>query len=396
MNEVATSPAEAPTASTAEATPPDLGYHVQLDAFSGPMDLLLYLVRRTQVDIAHIPIALIADQFIATVRGWTEVDLDLAGDFLLMAATLLEIKSRMVAPPAEDASPEGDEDGDGELFDPRADLIRQLLAYRSFKDAVAVLTGLESERAQRCSRTLREAIPEDPDEIDGLSLDNADPYLLYAAWEVVAVRLAGMGPRTVVYDDVPMDARMAAVTSSLQATGHGRLSELLRAQPHPVQQAGVLIAVLECTRQRLLELTQHEQYGEVRLRFRDQAERERELAPPSEEPMPEGRRRRRRTPLVTWHASDAANVPADDAVDDGPGAEPEEVVESEEARFLREMNAACALEAVLARSVDLEAGFAAFLAKRSAATQESEGAASAGEEVDESEPACLLRSPPQV
>lgn len=377
-----------------EASAPELGYHVRLDAFSGPMDLLLYLVRRSQVDIADIPIALIADQFIATVAGWTSVDLDVAGDFVLMAATLLEIKSRMVAPPADAEEAEGDDDGEGDLFDPRADLIRQLLAYRSFKDAVTVLSGLETERAQRLSRTLRESIPEDPDEVDGLSLANADPYLLYAAWEVVAVRLAGMGPRTVVYDDIPMEERMSAVTTALQATGAGRLGDLLRAQPHPVQQAGVLIAVLECTRQRLLELTQHEQYGEVHLRFRDQAERARELVPPPEEPVAEGRRRRRRAPLVTWHAADAAAVPADESGDDTPAAEAEEVVESEEARFLREMNAACALEAVLARSVDLEAGFAAFLAERAAAA--AEPVASSPDLPGEPERASPLRSPAQV
>jgi len=270
MSEVAAEPAPV---TSAEATPPDLGYQVRLDAFSGPMDLLLYLVRRAQVDIADIPITLIADQFIATVRAWTEVDLDVAGDFVLMAATLLEIKSRMVAPPAEGTSAESDEDGDAELFDPRADLIRQLLAYRTFKEAVALLAALEDDHARSLPRGLREVIPEDPEEVDGLSLDNADPYLLFAAWDAVCVRLAGMGPRTVVYDDVPMEERMHAVTASLQATGSGRLSDLLRAQPHPVQQAGVLIAVLECTRQRLLEISQHEQYGEVWLRFRDDAER---------------------------------------------------------------------------------------------------------------------------
>jgi len=349
-----------------EAAPPDLGYHVRLDAFSGPMDLLLYLVRRSQVDIADIPIALIADQFIVTVRSWTEIDLDVAGDFLLMAATLLEIKSRLVAPPADEPA-EGDEDADSDRFDPRADLIRQLLAYRSFKDAAGVLADCEAERAQRPSRTLREAIPEDPDEVEGFSLDNADPYLLYAAWEIIAVRLAGMGPRTVVYDDVPMEARMAAVTASLHALGRGRLSDLLTPLPHAVQRVGVLVAVLECTRQRLIEITQHEQYGEVDLRFREPAERAAELTPPPEEPPPaDARRRRRRAPLVTWQAADPTPA-SDESGDDTPAAPPEEAVESDETRFLREMNAACALDAVLARSLDLEASFAAFQAERAAA-----------------------------
>jgi segregation and condensation protein A len=351
---------------TLDGAPPDLGYQVRLDAFSGPLDLLLYLVRRAQVDIADIPIALLADQFIATVRASTDVDLDVAGDFVLMAATLLEIKSRSIAPPgAEGDGTEADEDGEGERLDPRADLIRQLLAYRSFKDAVGLLAELELERSQRLPRSLREAIPDDPDDLEGLSLDNADPYLLFSAWEAVAERLAGMGPRTVVYDDVPMEARMSSLATTMQAAGRARLGDLLAAVLHRVQRAGVLIAVLECTRQRLLEITQHEQYGDVHLRYRPPEEREAELAPPPEEPA-EPRRRRRRAPLVTWHAPAAA--PTTDEQDDQAAEEPEEVVESEETRFLREMNEACALDAVLARSVDLEAGFTAFLAARADAS----------------------------
>jgi hypothetical protein len=76
----------------------DLGYQVQLDHFAGPLDLLLYLVRKTEVDIIDIPIAQITDEFLATLKAWEELDLEVAGDFILMAATLLEIKAKMVAP----------------------------------------------------------------------------------------------------------------------------------------------------------------------------------------------------------------------------------------------------------------------------------------------------------
>ena len=121
----------------------DLGYRVQLDAFSGPLDLLLYLVRRAEVDITEIPLVTIADQFLAAIGSWEAMDLDTAGDFILMASTLLEIKARLVMPPELLAEEEGEQD-DEDPIDPRADLIRQLLAYRRVKEAVRLLETAEA------------------------------------------------------------------------------------------------------------------------------------------------------------------------------------------------------------------------------------------------------------
>ena len=94
----------------------DLGYMVTVDSFSGPLDLLLYLVRRTELDILEVPLSLIIDQFVETIRGWQDADLDVAGDFILMAATLLELKARTIAPPLE--VDEGADDREP-VFDPR-------------------------------------------------------------------------------------------------------------------------------------------------------------------------------------------------------------------------------------------------------------------------------------
>ncbi len=116
---------------------------VQLDAFEGPLDLLLYLIRRDEVDVADIPIARLTEQYLATLTaaGLDRIDIDTAGEFLVMAATLMEIKSRMLMPAAP---PEG---GEGREWraprrstaaapeDPRADLVRQLLAYKKYRDA---------------------------------------------------------------------------------------------------------------------------------------------------------------------------------------------------------------------------------------------------------------------
>ncbi len=362
----------------------DLGYQVRIDAFSGPMDLLLYLVRRAQVDVADIPIAAIADQFVAAVTVWEDMDLDVAGDFVLMAATLLEIKSRLVSPPPEGETADGEDDADRDVFDPRADLIRQLLAYRRFKDASHLLDELEWAQTERGGRQLREAIPEDPGEVDGLSLENCDPYALFSEWEGILAKLHGLGPRTVVYDDVPMEHRMAALAATLQASGETCLSRLFQATPARVGRVGILVALLECVRQRIVEAVQHEQYGDVHLRFRDEAERARMLEPPTEAAQIE-QRRRRRMPLITWRppADVPAQVEPTDDADDEPAEEA--VVETDEQRFLRELDDSCDLETVLTRGADLEASFAAFVAAQREAAEKT-AADAAGAATDRAAP----------
>ena len=154
----------------------DLGYTVSVDAFSGPLDLLLFLVRKSELDIIDIPVATITDQFVALISLWQqqgELDLEVAGDFILMAATVLEIKARTIAPPPIDEGEQSPDDEDDAL-DPRADLIGKLLAYRRFKEAVGLLNHLEAGRAQRVLRQTREEIPEDPEEAAGIDLGELD------------------------------------------------------------------------------------------------------------------------------------------------------------------------------------------------------------------------------
>src|SRR4051794_5843950 len=107
-------------------------YTVALDAFHGPLDLLLYLVKRNEVDVLDIPIAVIVDQFHGYLRLMRELDVELAGEFGVMAAPLMEIKPRMLLPAGAEAAAD-------DQPAPRRELVRQLLEYRRFKDAAAAL-----------------------------------------------------------------------------------------------------------------------------------------------------------------------------------------------------------------------------------------------------------------
>ncbi len=121
-------------------------YQINLEDFEGPLDLLLFFIRRDELDIFDIPVARIADEYLEHVRLLEQIDLDSAGEFLYMAAILIGIKARMLLP-----GQEVDEDGDP--IDPRRELVERLLEYVRYKEASAHLVSLESERAERFTRS---------------------------------------------------------------------------------------------------------------------------------------------------------------------------------------------------------------------------------------------------
>jgi len=132
-------------------------YRVDLSIYNGPLDLLLHLIREHEMDIHDIPIADITQQFLAHLEVVKRIDIDRAGDFLLLAATLMLIKSRMLLPRAEEEDDLGDE------FDPRTDLVRQLLEYKEFRDLSGKLSESERERELRFDCALVAPEPDAPD-----------------------------------------------------------------------------------------------------------------------------------------------------------------------------------------------------------------------------------------
>src|SRR5512142_1324585 len=131
-----------------------MSYQIKLEIFEGPMDLLLHLIKKHEVDIYSIPIALITQQYLEYIELMKSLDMEIAGEFLVMASTLTHIKSRMLLPPSE--NPE-EEDG----VDPRAELIRRLLEYKSFKEAASSLENKE-ETWSRVYTRLGDTVPELP------------------------------------------------------------------------------------------------------------------------------------------------------------------------------------------------------------------------------------------
>lgn len=252
-------------------------YKVNLDVYSGPLELLLYLIRRDEVDIKDIPIARITEQYLAHVEVISRIDINLAGEFLVMAATLMEIKSRMLIPrlptaegAEEDSAPASVE----ELADPRYELVKQLLAYKAFKDAAMGLKRRAETEAARYPR----AVPK-PQGRAPLAIEDLDLFRLIDAFNAI---MASVGHSAygheVVYDDTPISLHQADILDRLSRDGGGvggeglTLQELFAGRQKKSEMIGLFLATLELIRQKKIAVEQTETLGLIRIRLREEGD----------------------------------------------------------------------------------------------------------------------------
>ncbi|MDG2021884.1 MAG: segregation/condensation protein A [Phycisphaerales bacterium] len=247
-------------------------YTVRLSTFEGPLDLLLYLIRRAEVDIHDIPIVEITDQFltaIATLGNDDRLDIDAAGEFLVMAATLVELKSRTLSPKNAEGDVESDQ-GDEEADDPRHELVRQLLAYQRYRSAAGRLDDRREEFAARWPVRIRigeAAAEEDADETPALELDDVHAGDLFSAFEriMAAIDPTRLGEHEVEYDDTPIGLHSEDLLDRMSHAPDGKLS-LQAAFEGRSRGAmiGLFLAVLELARQRRV-LVRQEDTGLIHL-----------------------------------------------------------------------------------------------------------------------------------
>jgi len=244
-----------------DADDADYGYKVELEEFSGPLDLLLYLIRQEEVDITSIPIARITDQYLAHLEVLQLIDMDLAGEFLLMAATLMEIKSRMLLP-----KPELEEEDEE---DPRADLIRQLLEYKRFKDAARRLAGRADEQALKFGRG-RAAIlglPE-PEPQDDLPIDIGELTVwdLVAAFRTILQQTSVRDvTRQISLDDKPLTDYCNDLLDKVRGRPIALFTEVFDPGADRMALISTFLALLELMKRRRLRAEQGARAGEIRL-----------------------------------------------------------------------------------------------------------------------------------
>jgi segregation and condensation protein A len=236
-------------------------YRVNLEIFAGPMDLLLYLVRKDEVDIYDIPIAHITNQYLQYIEMLKSLDIDLAGDFLVMAATLMQIKSAMLLPRAE---PEAMEEGD--IEDPRAELVRQLLEYKKFKDAANLLgdaAELQKERHARPDSIIEQFKPETEPELD---IEQVSVWDLLEAFDSIIKATGGVRDISHIKDDTPIDLYQIQILGRLQDEGPMVFERLFEGRDERIVLIGLFLALLELVREGLVWAEQDESSTSIYLK----------------------------------------------------------------------------------------------------------------------------------
>jgi segregation and condensation protein A len=222
-------------------------YRVNLDIFAGPLDLLLYLVRKDEVDIYDIPITKITDQYIRYIEMLKSLDIDLAGSFLVMAATLMQIKSAMLLPKAEPEQLQTDD-----LADPRAELIRQLLEYKKFKDAANLLSDAAAKHKERFPRPdsiIEQLKPHAEPQID---IEQVSVWDLLEAFDSIVKATGANIDISHIKDDTPIDLYQIEILHRLQTEGPMSFERIFESGANRAVMIGLFLALLELIREKLI------------------------------------------------------------------------------------------------------------------------------------------------
>ncbi len=233
-----------------------MGYEIKLDIFEGPLDLLLYLIKKNEIDIYDIPIALITKQYLEYIEMIRSLNLDLAGEFLVLASTLIHIKSRMLLPVPEDEEVEDEED-------PRAELVRQLLEYQAFKEAALQLDGrpvLERDVFKRACPVEVSDLPEDPD-----ALEEMDVFDLVKAFQQMVARMDPGERIEIDGEKMSLTDRINEIMDRLTERGNLTFTELLGERGDRRWILYTFLAVLELMKLRMIRAYQGESFGVIRI-----------------------------------------------------------------------------------------------------------------------------------
>jgi segregation and condensation protein A len=234
-------------------------YRVQSEVFEGPLDLLLHLVKKEEVDIWEVNLTKIAGQFIEYLELMRELDLEVAGEFLVMAATLMYLKSRELLPVDQQVLAEGEEDE----ADPRWELIRRLVEYKKFKDAAVQLQTCEAEQADTFPRT-----PGKP----GMAADQPPPRpevslfdLITAVSHVLQRFQLRAGPRDIYEDKWSVSEKIEHLRKLLGEHAALQFSELFEHTTSRSEVVATFLALLELIRLKVLTVTQSSAFSEIEI-----------------------------------------------------------------------------------------------------------------------------------
>lgn len=232
-----------------------MSFRVDLsNLFRGPLDLLLYLVRKHEVEITDLPLGLITQQYFSYLELLQELDVDAVGDFLDMASTLIELKSRMVLPHSVEEIET--------LDDPRDELVSRLLEYKKFKDAASMLEEQSRAAQQRFARLASDAPPRRNDLSDE-AIQEVELWDLVSAMGRVLRDNTPPPTSNIVYDDTPIQVYMHRIHERVVHDGRATISEFFTPGAHKSALIGTFLAILELVRHHSVRTEQNDLHGEI-------------------------------------------------------------------------------------------------------------------------------------
>jgi len=229
-------------------------YKIRLEVFEGPLDLLLYLIKRDELNICDIPITKITEQYLEYLNLMELLDLDVAGEVLVMAATLMQIKSKMLLPPDPVAA-------EGEEADPRAELVRRLLEYKTFKDAAEGLRGFESKRSGVFTRFGVEP------ELDG----DDSPFFEVSLFDLISALskvLKSLPKETfhqIIKDEFTVAEKVHEIFHRLVKEPMLYFSTLFKSAKNRFEVITIFLALLELIRMKEVAIHQGRHFGEIEI-----------------------------------------------------------------------------------------------------------------------------------
>ncbi len=231
-----------------------LSFRVELEAFRGPLDLLLYLVRKHEVDVVDLPIAPITDQFLAYLEVLEKLDIDRLGEFIEVAGQLIEIKSRMVLPHADEV--------EAPLEDPRQDLVEQLLEYKKYRDAASMLEDRFRNWQDHFGRLASE-VPSGNDELANEPIHEVELWDLVSAFTRIMRDYQGGPQASIKVDEIPIHIHMDRIAAMLNRDGRVVLGDLYEAGMPKQRLVALFLAVLELVRHHEVRTEQTNMFGEI-------------------------------------------------------------------------------------------------------------------------------------
>jgi len=231
-------------------------YKVDLEVFEGPLDLLLYLIKKDEVDIYDIPIETITTQYMNYLSLMRMLDFNIAGDFIVMAATLMMIKSRMLLPVDERPELEDEEDDD-----PRWDLVRQLVEYKKFKDAASHLHDLQVHQENVF------AAADEPVEVgsaeSGVTLEDVNIFELLSALNTVLKRVEKEELAEIFPQEFTVADKIEVILESLRTRGRLAFTDLFNDMATRYEIVTTFLALLELIRLRQVDVVQKGEFGDI-------------------------------------------------------------------------------------------------------------------------------------